>query len=69
MLKNEYFVAKIGVDTAETEPSDILKFGWRPTTGRGPCTRFAKRYAEPDEETGGKRCEQAFILENYNALH
>ena len=31
-----YSLAKIGVDTAENEPSAILKFGCRPTTDRGP---------------------------------
>ena len=32
ILQNEPFVANIGVDTAENEPSEILKFGCRPTT-------------------------------------
>ena len=32
-----YLVAKVGVDTAENEPSEILEFGGRPTTDRGPC--------------------------------
>ena len=37
-LSNEYSFAKIGVDTAENEPSEILNIGCRPTTDRGPCT-------------------------------
>ena len=35
---NFYFLLpNVGVDTAENEPSKILKFGCRPTTDRGPC--------------------------------
>ena len=38
-LSDEYLIAKIGVNTADNEPSEILKFGCRPTTDRGPCRR------------------------------
>jgi hypothetical protein len=37
MLKKSYLSAKTGVDEADNEPSEILKFGCRPTTDRGPC--------------------------------
>ena len=29
MLNNEYLLAKIGVDTAENEPSKVCSFGWK----------------------------------------
>ena len=38
MLKNEYLVTKIGFDTAENEPSEIVKYGCWTTTDRAPCT-------------------------------
>ena len=37
MLKNEYLVTKIGFDTAENEPSEIVKYGCWTTTDRAPC--------------------------------
>ena len=36
-LSNESLPTKISVDSAENEPSEILKFGCRPTTDKGPC--------------------------------
>ena len=35
-----YLLATIGVDTAENEPSEILKFGCRPRTDSVPCAGF-----------------------------
>ena len=35
------FTCKIGVDTGENEPSEILKSGCRPTTDKGHCMQLS----------------------------
>ena len=43
-------------DTAENEPSEILKFGSRPTTDRGPCRGGRDdRKEEGAVRTGGRQ--------------
>ena len=63
-LSQGYLLANIGVDTAENEPSEVLKFGFRPTTDRRPCSKPVSRNAASSGSAASSRYGGEFFSEN-----